>query len=150
LLAIAGYNNGESERDSIMKKYSRFFLYIVVLSSVLTLAGCLERQLTVKTNPTAALVELNDEEIGVSPVTVNFNWYGDYNVRISKEGYETLKTHRQLKGPWYDSFPFDFFAQILSAEKKVDKYEWTFELEPKKEVNRDQLIQDALKLKGQL
>ncbi len=133
-----------------MKKYLQVFLYIAAMSACLIASGCLERQLTIKTNPTAALVELNDEEIGVSPVTVNFNWYGDYNVRVSKEGYETLKTHRQLKGPWYDSFPFDFFAQILSAEKKVDKYEWKFELEPKKEVNRDQLIKDALKLKEEL
>ncbi len=132
-----------------MKRQIRFCLYTIAVLACLISSGCLERQLTIKTEPTAAVVELNDEEIGVSPVTVNFNWYGDYNVRISKEGYETLKTHRQLKAPWYDHFPFDFFAQILPTEKKVDKYEWEFKLEPKKEVNRDQLIQDALKLKEQ-
>ena len=132
-----------------MKWNLRFLLCIAAVFAVLIVGGCLERQLTIKTNPTAALVELNDEEIGVSPVTVNFNWYGDYNVRISKEGCETLKTHRLLKAPWYDSFPFDFFAQILSS-KKVDKYEWEFQLQPKREVNRDQLIEDALKLKEQL
>ena len=133
-----------------MKKNLKLFLVIGLVVSVLTLSGCLERQLTIRTEPTAALVELNDEEIGISPVTVNFNWYGDYNVRIIKDGFETLKTHRLLKAPWYDHFPFDFFAQILSSNKRVDKYEWHFTLEPKKEVNPDQLIQDALKLKGQL
>jgi hypothetical protein len=133
-----------------MKKYLRFFIFVTILSAVSISAGCLERQLTIKTNPSAAIVELNDEEIGVSPVTVNFNWYGDYSVRISKEGYETLKTHRQLKAPWYDHFPFDFFANILSAKNAVDKYEWNFELEPKKEVNREQLIKDAIDLKKEL
>ena len=87
-----------------MKRQIRFCLYTTAVCHCLIVSGCLERQLTIKTNPAAALVELNDEEIGVSPVTVNFNWYGDYNVRISKEGYETLKTHRRLKGPWYDQF----------------------------------------------
>ncbi len=124
-------------------------ILIIGLFFVLVFSGCLERQLTIKTNPSSAVVELNDEEIGVSPVTVNFNWYGDYNVRISKDGYETLKTHRLLKAPWYDHFPFDFFVQILPS-KKVDKYEWDFTLEPIKEGNKDQLIQDALKLKDQL
>ncbi len=124
-------------------------ILIIGLFSILVFSGCLERQLTIKTNPSSAVVELNDEEIGVSPVTVNFNWYGEYNVRISKDGYETLKTHRLLKAPWYDHFPFDFFVQILPS-KKVDKYEWDFTLEPLKEVNKDQLIQDALKLKDQL
>ena len=90
---------------------------------------------------------LNDEEIGTSPVTVSFEWYGDYDVRTSKEGFETLKTHRKLKSPWYDYFPFDFFAQILNPDRIVDSYEWTFELSPKREISREQLIQNAEELK---
>jgi hypothetical protein len=129
-------------------KFLRLFGPLAFCS--LLLYGCVERQLTINTVPQGALVELNDEQIGSSPVTVNFNWYGDYNVRISKEGYETLSTHRMLKGPWYDAFPFDFFAQILNTKKIMDKYEWTFELEPQKEVNREQLLQDAKKLKEQM
>jgi hypothetical protein len=133
-----------------MKKGSFLKLFVPLTFCALLLYGCVERQLTINTVPQAALVELNDEQIGTSPVTVNFNWYGDYNVRISKEGYETLSTHRRLKGPWYDMFPFDFFAQILNPKKIVDKYEWTFELELKKEVDRQQLLQDAQNLKGQM
>ena len=70
-----------------MKRNFQLFIYIAMVLLVLTLSGCLERQLTIKTNPSGALVELNDEEIGISPVTVNFNWYGDYNVRISKDDF---------------------------------------------------------------
>jgi len=127
----------------------KWILPIVVAGLVFN-AGCVERQLTINTVPQGALVELNDEEIGISPVTVSFQWYGDYDVRISKEGYETLKTHRELKGPWYDAFPFDFFAQILSPKRIVDKYEWTFELEPRRKVDREELISEAEKLKTQM
>jgi hypothetical protein len=133
-----------------MAKRNSFFVITVCLIASSLLAGCVERKLTINTEPQGALVLLNDEEIGTSPVTVSFEWYGDYWVRISKEGYETLNTHRPLKGPWYDSFPFDFFAQIVSPKRIVDSYEWTFELEPKKQISREELIKNAEKLKKQL
>ena len=133
-----------------MAKCNSFFLITVCLIIGLLLTGCVERKLTINTQPQGALVLLNDEEIGTSPVTVSFEWYGDYWVRISKEGYETLNTHRPLKGPWYDNFPFDFFAQIVSPKRIVDSYEWTFELESRKEISREELIQNAEKLKEQI
>jgi len=128
------------------------FLFSVscLLSSVVLLAGCVERRLTINTEPEAALVILNDEEIGVSPVTVPFQWYGDYWVRISKEGCETLNTHRELEAPWYDQFPFDFFAQILYPGRIVDSYEWTFRLMQQKQPSREELIDAAEELKKQL
>lgn len=132
------------------KKCNLFALSAAILIVSLFLAGCVERQLTIKTEPQGALVTLNDEEIGTSPVTVSFNWYGDYNVRISKEGYETLKTHRKLKGPWYDRFPFDLFAQLIIPKRIVDSYEWTFTLAPKQYPTREELIRDAEQLKKQL
>lgn len=133
-----------------MDKWNMSILAVVLAISTVLLSGCVERRLTINTKPQGALVVLNDEEIGQSPATVPFNWYGDYNVRISKEGYETLKTHRRLKSPWYDKFPWDFFAQIISPKKIRDAYEWTFELSPKQAPNREQLIQRAQDLKEKL
>jgi hypothetical protein len=133
-----------------MKKQNSSAVMLMILIALATLAGCVERELTINTKPQGAVVALNDEEIGESPVSVNFNWYGDYCVRISKEGYETLNTHRDLKGPWYDRFPFDFFAQIVNPNRIVDSYEWTFELSPRRQIGRDELIQNARELKKQL
>jgi hypothetical protein len=127
-----------------------FFAYILILTCCIFAAGCVERRLTIITKPQGAMVELNDEPLGTAPVTTSFNWYGDYRVRLSKDGYETLNTHRPLKAPWYDYFPFDFFAQILYPGRIVDSYEWTFELEPQKEITREDLIQKAEELKKQL
>jgi hypothetical protein len=133
-----------------MQNHNLLTLLVISLIFGLFLAGCVERRLTINTKPEGALVALNDEEIGESPVTVNFNWYGDYCVRISKEGYETLNTHRELKGPWYDGFPFDFFAQIVNPNRIVDSYEWRFELSPKRQISREELIQKAQEMKKQL
>jgi hypothetical protein len=113
----------------------------------LVLAGCVERELTINTVPTGAVVTLNDEEIGQSPVSTNFQWYGDYNVRVSKAGYETLVTHRNLKSPIYDYFPFDFFATIWPGKIK-SKYQWSFELEPYKAPSRKELLDAAEELKN--
>ncbi|MCX5637761.1 MAG: PEGA domain-containing protein [Planctomycetota bacterium] len=132
-----------------MARYNKLILLVVSLTASVILVGCVERRLTINTKPQGALVVLNDEEIGESPVTVPFNWYGDYDVRISKEGFQTLKTHRPLKGPWYDAFPFDFFA-MLNPKRTVDSYEWTFNLAPLQQPSREELIQNAEKLKGQL
>jgi len=132
-----------------MTKHNISAVILVALIAALLLAGCVERHLTINTEPQGAMVFLNDEEIGESPVTVSFEWYGDYNVRISKEGFETLKTHRKLKAPWYDEFPFDFFA-MLNPKRTVDSYQWSFELEEKKQISREQLIQNAEKIKKQL
>jgi hypothetical protein len=127
-------------------EYGLLALMLVSLAIAVLCFGCVERKLTINTEPQGALVILNDEEIGISPVTVPFNWYGDYSVRISKEEYGTLNTHRELKGPWYDQFPFDFFAQILPG-RTVDSYEWKFTLGPKVQSNREELIESAQQLK---
>ena len=133
-----------------MTKHSLLARGFLCLMAVFAIGGCVERKLTINTEPQGALVMLNDEDIGESPTTGDFEWYGHYNIRIRKEGYETLKTHRELKSPWYDEMPFDFFAQILYPGRIVDSYEWTFELSPKRQISRDELIQDAQEAKEQL
>ena len=115
-------------------------LLFPAFSSVLLFSGCVERKLTINTEPQGAIVALNDEEIGVSPVTIEFNWYGDYNIRIEKQGYETLNTHRKLKGPLHDHFPFDFFAEVLWPGRIIDEYEWSFRLTAYEPIDRDELL----------
>src|SRR5512137_825 len=112
----------------MVKKSVLVFAGICLVAVIL--AGCVERKLTINTEPQGAMVVLNDQEIGTSPVTVSFNWYGDYCVRLSKNGYEAMDTHRKLKAPLHDHFPFDFIAEIVCPGQIVDNYEWTFALTP--------------------
>jgi len=118
----------------------------LVCAVAFVLTGCVERKLTINTEPAGALVWLNDEEIGASPVTVEFNWYGDYKVRISKEGYETLDTHRELEAPLHDGFPIDFFAEVIWPGRIVDEYEWSFRLQEYQPPQRSELIEAAQKM----
>jgi len=137
-------------RMSAMKVCAKISLAILMTLLAVGLAGCVERTLTINTQPQGAVVLLNDEEIGISPATVSFQWYGDYNITVRKDGYETLKTHRELEAPWYDAFPWDLFAPLMMPERIVDSYEWTFSLEPRKVWSTDELIDKAEVLKAQL
>jgi len=131
-------------RKSPLVVLSGFLISILIIA-----AGCVERKLTINTNPTGAVVLLNDEEIGVSPVTVSFKWYGDYNVTLRKAGCQTLQTHRNLKAPLHDYFPFDFIVGVLYPFQVVDSYEWSFDLQPQKEISRQELIEAAEQMKSQ-
>ncbi|MGB8227077.1 MAG: PEGA domain-containing protein [Sedimentisphaerales bacterium] len=124
---------------------SKGFAAIIVLAAVCFCTGCVERKITIITEPQGALVALNDEEIGTSPVTVGFEWYGDFAVRISKDGYQTLNTHQNLKRPLKDRFPFDLFADMFTT--KIDAYTWNFKLEPSVAVQKDELIKSAAGLR---
>ena len=75
--------------------------------------GCVRRTIRITTEPPNALVFLNDQEIGRSEVTTDFLWYGDYDVIIRKEGYQTLHTNWEVKPPWYQVIPLDFFSEVL-------------------------------------
>lgn len=120
---------------------------IALLISICFCIGCVERKLTIITTPSDALVALNDEEIGFSPVTVGFEWYGDYSVRITKDGYQTLNTHKNLKRPLRDVAPFDLLDDMFRT--RTDAYTWTFELEPYQEPDKDVLIKDAIEMQKQ-
>lgn len=120
---------------------SKGIALVVILATFCFCCGCVERKINIITEPPGALVALNDEEIGVSPVTVGFEWYGDYAVRISKDGYQTLYTHQKLKRPLKDVFPFDLLADMCTT--KVDEYTWTFKLEPRQQIQKDELIKSA-------
>ncbi|MCH7721518.1 MAG: PEGA domain-containing protein, partial [Planctomycetes bacterium] len=119
--------------------------------SVLTLAlvlgmlssGCVRRTLTIRTVPEGGLVFLNDEEVGYSPVSIDFTWYGDYDVIVRKPGYQTLKTHLLVRQPWYQIPPIDFFAEVVWPGRIHDQHQAEFELQPESLPQVEDLIERA-------
>ena len=132
-----------------MRNTKYLFEMVVIGSGVMFLSGCVERKLTIVTEPPAAIVWLNDEEIGTTPVTVNFNWYGDYNVRIEKPGHEIVNTHRLLERPAHDRFPLDFFAEVIWPGTIKDAYTWTFDLELYQQASAAELIEQSHQMRDQ-
>ena len=117
---------------------------LLVPAAGLLSVGCVRRTLTITTEPPHALVFLNDQEIGRSRVTTGFLWYGNYDVVIRKEGYETLQTHCEVNPPWYQVIPFDFFAEVLWPGQLHDQQSRHFVLEPRVLPAPEEVVERAL------
>ncbi len=92
-------------------------------------AGCVERSIDVTSNPPGALVTANDQEVGRTPFSKPFTWYGTYEIQVRKDGYQTLKTETPVIAPWWQWMPFDFVAEILPVRLE-DHHEIKYTLKP--------------------
>jgi hypothetical protein len=91
--------------------------------------GCVQRFLTVKSDPPGALVTLNGMEVGRTPMTRSFTWYGNYDVELRKPGYETLKTHAAIIAPWWQWTPIDLLAEMMPFHP-TDHQSVSYQLKP--------------------
>ncbi|MGC8625200.1 MAG: PEGA domain-containing protein [Phycisphaerae bacterium] len=127
---------------------------------MLSLGGCVERSITLVSDPSGSLAYLNDVQQGTTPCTVQFKWYGDYSVRLRKKEnvgtplkpkyvYYYLHTQKKTHRPWFQWYGVDLFASLLPIEFK-DHEIWAFIVPKVPELTTHQLIQKANKLKAEL
>jgi hypothetical protein len=76
-------------------------------------AGCVQRRMTIRSSPPGALVYVDDYQIGTTPVSTDFIYYGTRKIRLVKDGYETLTVRQPFPTPWYEYFPLDFVTENL-------------------------------------
>ena len=121
------------------------------LTIVLLLNGCIEQTMTIKTDPPGALVYLNDLEVGRTPLTRDFTWYGNYDVEVRKDGYQTLKTHQWVVAPKYLWVPLDLLMELQPATVE-DHHDLFFKLQPETAAMLDPgpVLSRAEELKGDL
>ena len=109
--------------------YGRW-LTVVAVAAVCGLTGCVERRYTIRTDPPGARVIANGEDIGTTPVSRSFVFYGDRSFRIIKEGYATKDVVEKFRAPWYDNYLTEFFTENLNPYTFRDEVEFTYKLEP--------------------
>ena len=114
--------------------------------------GCVERRITVRSNPPGAQLFVDDYEIGTTPVAVDFTYYGTRKMRLVKDGYETAVINQPIPAPWYQYFPFDFVTENLVPGQIRDERVVTYQMQPAVQVPTDQLMAraDALRLNGRI
>ncbi len=115
-------------------KRTAFILIMLALATT----GCVEREWTLRSEPAGAIVYVSHVEVGRTPVTIDFTWYGDYEVIFRKEGYETLKTSVKIDPPWFEVPGADFFSEIAPWTYH-DRRETLHVLEMKKTPDDDSL-----------
>ena len=102
---------------------------LMSLVSCLLSTGCVRRSLTIRTDPPDALVYVNDDLKGESPVSYDFQWYGWHRVLIRKDGYERVEDRKQLRAPVYLWIPFDLVMELLPFKIR-DARTWSYTLAP--------------------
>ncbi|MEM6333559.1 MAG: PEGA domain-containing protein [Planctomycetota bacterium] len=129
----------------------RLRLALVVGVAAGALGGCVERTITITSEPAGALVHLNDEAIGRTPVTVPFTFYGEYDVRLDLAGYEPLWTSQRADAPWWEHPGPDLIGEMIPGNEVG--LAWHFELaeqEPAEAVDPDALAARAHELADRL
>ena len=112
------------------------------------LAGCVERTVSINTEPQGATVMLNDQDVGRTPVKVPFTWYGDYDIVVRKEGFETVKTNHRIDTPWYQLPGIDFFSECLMPFTiHDDRVIPTIAMDQARRPTKEALLQSATELR---
>ncbi len=123
--------------------WKKRFRWVAMLVALSTSVGCVERRLTVRSVPANALVMLDGQEIGFTPCSVPFDYYGDRQIRLIKDGYETRTINQTISAPWYQWIGLDFVSEVLIPWRIRDDRNYVYELEPTQMVSSDELMQRA-------
>ncbi|MCA9056190.1 MAG: PEGA domain-containing protein [Planctomycetaceae bacterium] len=108
----------------------RWSVALPVLVALLSQSGCVYRRLTIRTNPPGAIVEVNGKRIGTSPASMDFTYYGTYDIKLSKPGFETLAIKQPVAPPWYQIPPLDAVSDNLIPVQVTNRHDLLWNLQP--------------------
>jgi hypothetical protein len=119
----------------------------LVAATLLSQGGCVRRRLTVHSNPPGALVYVDNQQIGTTPCSVDFVYYGTREIRLVMPGYETLSVNQPIPTPWYQVPPLDFISENLVPYKIRDNRTVAYNLHPQMMIPTEELIQRGQQLR---
>ncbi len=125
------------------------FTTILVLGLAIAMlcGGCVRRRMTVSSNPPGATVYLDGKEIGRTPFSTNFDYYGNREFRCVKDGYETKTVILPVRAPWYQWVGIDLFSEVLLPGKLTDRKYYEFDMQPMLMVPPHELVGRAEELR---
>jgi hypothetical protein len=125
----------------------RWVFLMLVLCVALT--GCVQRRMTIRSNPAGALVYVDDQPtpIGTTPVSHDFIYYGTRKIRLVKDGFETLTVMQPIHTPWYEYIGLDFVSENLVPGQIRDQRILEFQLKPQAVIPPEQLVARAEELR---
>src|SRR5262245_6369848 len=113
------------------------------LLCVAAMGGCVERRMTIISDPPGAQVYVNNQPIGASPAylpSLRFLYYGNYDIFLVKEGYDPLLVKQAVDPPWYEWPGIDFFSENLTPWHIKDARVFTYQLHPQKIATPDEVL----------
>lgn len=123
------------------------FLCAILCLTLLSTTGCIRRRMTIDSVPRGAMVYVDGKQIGRTPISTDFTYYGTRNIRLELDHYQTLHIRQPVRPPWYQYGGVDFFADNFSPNEVKDQHTWTYTLLPQTVASRDQVLSRADQLR---
>jgi hypothetical protein len=111
--------------------------------------GCVKRRYTIRTDPPGALVYVNGEEVGTTPVSRNYTYYAPREIVLLSDGYKTEKIIEPFPAPWWDNSLTDFFTENLLPVTLRDEREFDYRLTPQTNPTPEDVLTRAQALRQQ-
>jgi len=111
----------------LAKRTTTRLLTLALIGSAALLGACRSKQMVITSDPPGATVTLNDVEIGRTPTTASFTHYGVYDVLLTLDEHEPLRTEARASAPVYDWPPFDLITSPIPGETTI---RWHFTMQP--------------------
>lgn len=119
----------------------RWTLCLLLLATVVSQVGCVKRRMTIRSDPPGALVYVDNVQIGTTPASVSYTYYGTRQIRLVRDGYETLTVDHTFYPPWYELPGLDFVSENVVPWEIRDERTLNFKLLPQRLVPVDQLLE---------
>lgn len=112
----------------------RRYVRAAVLAAVAACAasGCqsVQRRMTIRSNPPGALVLVDGREIGYTPASVDFTYYGTREITLVKDGYQTLTTLQTYEKPWYQRAGVEFVSDNFLPVTVTNRHDLCYNMRP--------------------
>ncbi len=125
-----------------------------VLVAVAGLVGCRgERTLSVTSTPVGAEVRLDEELVGVTPITIPIDHYGQRRLTLYRAGSRLHSEAIDLDAPWWAYFPVDIVTELLNPVRLHDRQAHHVDLLPATGVEAEPLttsfIEEAIRIRSE-
>ena len=121
---------------------------LLIAASFCLLTGCVDRRYVITTDPPGAVVLVDGQPIGQTPVDNHFVYYGKHKFTLVKDGFQTQTVEQNIPAPWYEYPPFEFLTDVLLPWRVIDRREFDFKMQPVPAVRSDLLINQAENLRA--
>ena len=145
---IAGSTRGNKSSAPLRLCAMKPLAWVAMLCLVgASSAGCVQRRLTIRTDPPGAMAYVDGYPIGTTPISTDFIYYGTREIRLVKDGYETVVVKQRIWPPWYEIPPLDFISENLVPGELRDHRILEFRLQPQRITPPEQLVDRAERLR---
>lgn len=143
MMAFPQHDQQRKAAGKFAESRLRLLALLVACATCCSQSGCVFRRMTVRSDPPGALVVVDGEEMGYTPCSFDFLYYGTREITLMMPGYETLTTMQKVPAPWYQYPGIEFIADNFSPAKITNRHEFFYTLQPQVIVPTDELLDRA-------